>query len=56
MLFGKGPKFYTSALGWEFDGHIRIFTSGTLRRLLEENGFTVEEMTANLVSFIPGAT
>jgi len=56
MLFGKGPKFYTSALGWEFDGHIRIFTSGTLRRLLEENGFAVEEMTANLVSFIPGAT
>jgi SAM-dependent methyltransferase len=53
MLFGRGPKFYTSALGWEFGGHIRIFTSGTLRRLLEENGFAVEEMTANVVSFIP---
>ena len=53
MLLGKEPKFYTSALSWEFGGHIRIFTSGTLRRLLEENGFAVEEMTANLVSFIP---
>ena len=53
MLFGQGPKFYTSALTWEFGGHIRIFTSGTLRRLLEENGFAVEEMMANVVSFIP---
>jgi SAM-dependent methyltransferase len=53
MLFGKGPKFYTSALSWEFGGHIRIFTSRTLTRLLEENGFAVEEMTANVVSFIP---
>jgi SAM-dependent methyltransferase len=53
MLLGQGPKFYTSALGWEFGGHIRIFTSGTLRRLLEENSFAVEEMTANVVSFIP---
>jgi SAM-dependent methyltransferase len=53
MLLGRGPKFYTSALGWEFGGHIRIFTSGTLRRLLEENVFAVEEMTSNLVSFIP---
>jgi len=53
MLFGKGPKFYTSALGWEFGGHIRIFTSGTLKQLLEENGFAVEEMTSNLVSFVP---
>jgi SAM-dependent methyltransferase len=53
MLFGKGPKFYTSALSWQFGGHIRIFTSGTLKRLLEENGFAVEKMTSNLVSFIP---
>lgn len=53
MLFGRGPKFYTSALRWEFGGHIRIFTSGTLKRLLEENGFAVEEITSNLVSFIP---
>ena len=40
-------------LRWEFGGHIRIFTSGTLKRLLEENGFAVEEITSNLVSFIP---
>lgn len=53
MLLGRGPKFYTSALSWEFGGHIRIFTSGTLKQLLEENGFAVEEMTSNLVSFIP---
>lgn len=53
MLFGRGPKFYTSALSWQFGGHIRIFTSKTLKQLLEENGFTVEEMTSNLVSFIP---
>jgi len=53
MLFGKGPKFYASALSWEFGGHIRIFTSGTLRRLLEENGFQVEEITSNVVSFTP---
>jgi SAM-dependent methyltransferase len=53
MLFGRGPKFYTSALGWEFGGHIRIFTSRTLTRLLEENGFVAEEMMANVVSFIP---
>ncbi len=53
MLLGRGPKFYSSALGWEFGGHIRIFTSRTLTRLLEENGFAVEEMTANVVSFMP---
>ena len=53
MLFGRGPKFYTSALSWEFGGHIRIFTSKTLKQLLEENDFAVEEMTSNLVSFIP---
>ncbi len=53
MLCGRGPKFYTSALSWEFGGHIRVFTAGTLRQLLHENGFRVEEMTANLVSFIP---
>jgi 2-polyprenyl-3-methyl-5-hydroxy-6-metoxy-1,4-benzoquinol methylase len=53
MLFGGGPKFYTPALSWQFGGHIRIFTSRTLKRLVEENGFAVEEMTSNLVSFIP---
>ena len=53
MLLGRGPKFYASALSWEFGGHIRIFTAGTLRRLLEENRFAVEEITSNLVSFIP---
>jgi len=53
MLFGGGPKFYTSALGWEFGGHIRMFTSGTLKQLLEESGFVVEKMMSNLVSFIP---
>ena len=53
MLFGKGPKFYTSALGWEFGGHIRVFTSRTFRQLLEENGFAVEETMANVMSFIP---
>jgi SAM-dependent methyltransferase len=53
MLFGHEPKFYTSALSWEFGGHIRVFSSRTLRQLLEENGFAIEEMTSNLVSFIP---
>ena len=53
MLFGRSPKFYASALGWEFGGHIRMFTGRTLRRLVEENGFRVEEMTSNVVSFIP---
>jgi len=38
---------------YTFGGHIRIFTSGTLKRLLEENGLAVEEITANVVSFIP---
>ncbi len=52
-LCGKGPKFYTSALSWEFGGHIRIFTSRTLKYLLEENGFVVEEITSNLVSLLP---
>jgi SAM-dependent methyltransferase len=42
MLFGRGPKFYASALSWRFGGHIRIFTAGTLKRVLEENGFTVD--------------
>ena len=56
MLLGKGPKFYTSALSWEFGGHIRIFTSSTLRQLLEENGFAVEKITSNLVSFFPTRT
>jgi SAM-dependent methyltransferase len=53
MLFGRGPKFYTSALSWQFGGHIRIFTDRTLRRLLEANSFSVEELRSNLVSFIP---
>jgi SAM-dependent methyltransferase/ribosomal protein S18 acetylase RimI-like enzyme len=53
MLFGKGPKFQASALSWPFGGHIRMFTAGTLKRLLEENGFAVDEITSNLVSFIP---
>ena len=53
MLLGRGPKFYASALGWEFGGHIRIFTAPGLRRLLEETGFAVEEMVSNLVSFLP---
>jgi SAM-dependent methyltransferase len=53
MLFGRGPKFYTSALSWQFGGHIRIFTPGALKQLLEESGFAVEEITSNLVSFIP---
>jgi SAM-dependent methyltransferase len=53
MLFGRGPKFYASALSWEFGGHIRIFTSKTLKQLLKKNGLPVEEMTSNLVSFIP---
>jgi SAM-dependent methyltransferase len=53
MLFGRGPKFYTSALSWQFGGHIRIFTAGTLKQLLRENGFAVEELASNLVSFIP---
>jgi SAM-dependent methyltransferase len=53
VLFGRSPKFYGPALSWEFGGHIRIFTAGILKRLLEENGFAVENMTSNLVSFIP---
>ena len=53
MLLGWGPKFYTSALSWEFGGHVRIFTAGTLRQILQENGFRLEEMVSNLVSFIP---
>lgn len=53
MLFGKGPKFYASALSWPFGGHIRIFTAQTLKQLLEENGFAVEELLSNVVSFIP---
>ncbi len=53
MLLGRGPKFYAPALSWEFGGHIRIFTAGTLNKLLQESGFTVEELTSNLVSFIP---
>jgi SAM-dependent methyltransferase len=53
MLFSRGPKFYASALSWRFGGHIRVFTAGTLKQLLEENGFTVDEITSNLVSFIP---
>jgi len=48
MLLGRGPKFYTSALSWPFGGHIRIFTARTLQRLLEENGFALEELTSNL--------
>lgn len=31
-----------------------MFTSGTLKQLLEESGFVVEKMMSNLVSFIPG--
>jgi 2-polyprenyl-3-methyl-5-hydroxy-6-metoxy-1,4-benzoquinol methylase len=53
MLLGKGPKFYASALSQEFGGHIRMFTAGTLAQLLDENGFSVEEVTADLVSFLP---
>lgn len=53
LRFGRGPKFYAPALSWPFGGHIRIFTAGTLKRLLEENGFAIDEITSNLVSFVP---
>jgi SAM-dependent methyltransferase len=53
MLLGRGPKFYAPALSWEFGGHIRIFTAATLSELLHQCGFAVEELTSNLVSFIP---
>lgn len=52
MLFGRRPKYYAPALSWEFGGHVRVFTAGTLRRLLEHNGFDVEEIVSNLVSFV----
>jgi len=53
MLFGRGPKFYSPALSWRFGGHIRLFTLPWLKRLLGENGFAVEGVTSNVVSFIP---
>lgn len=53
MMLGRGPKFYAAALSWEFGGHIRVFTAGSLRRVLEQNGFEVEELIANVVSFVP---
>lgn len=53
MLFGRGPKFYSPALSWRYGGHIRLFTLPWLKRLLGENGFAVEEVTSNVVSFIP---
>jgi 2-polyprenyl-3-methyl-5-hydroxy-6-metoxy-1,4-benzoquinol methylase len=52
-LTSRLRMLYTSALSWEFGGHIRIFTSKTLKQLVEENGLVVEELTSNLVSFIP---
>jgi len=53
MLLGKGPKFYATALSWEFGGHIRVVTAASLRRLLEESGFRVEALTSSVVSFMP---
>ncbi|NIT36135.1 MAG: methyltransferase domain-containing protein [candidate division Zixibacteria bacterium] len=53
MLFGRSPKFYSPALSWRFGGHIRLFTLPWLKRLLADNRFAVEEVTSNVVSFIP---
>lgn len=54
LFFGLYPKYVAPALKhWQPGGHIRAFTKGILELLLERNGFKVEKVASNLVSFLP---
>ena len=54
VIFGLYPKYIAPARKhWGVGEHIRGFTKGMLIELLERNGFKVEDMKANLLSFIP---
>lgn len=53
-ILGLYPKHVAPARKhWSVGEHIRVFTKGTLIGLLERNGFKIEDVKANLVSFIP---
>ena len=54
LLFGLYPKFVAPALKhWQPGGHIRTFTKDVLEMLLKRNGFEVEKVISNLLSFVP---
>jgi ubiquinone/menaquinone biosynthesis C-methylase UbiE len=54
VVLGLYPKYIAPARKhWGVGEHIRGFTKGTLTELLEKNGFEVEDVKANLLSFIP---
>lgn len=55
MLFGFYPKFVAPAASWPLGGHTRVFSAPALRRLVEDNGFSVDCVLGNYVSFLPTA-
>jgi ubiquinone/menaquinone biosynthesis C-methylase UbiE len=53
-VFGLYPRHVAPARKhWGVGEHIRAFTKGMLIELLERNGFEVEDVKSNLLSFVP---
>lgn len=53
-ILGLYPKHVAPARKhWSVGEHVRVFTKGMLIELLERSGFKIEDVKANLVSFIP---
>jgi 2-polyprenyl-3-methyl-5-hydroxy-6-metoxy-1,4-benzoquinol methylase len=53
-IFGLYPKHVAPARKhWSVGEHIRVFTKSMLINILERNGFEIEDVEANLVSFAP---
>ena len=54
VILGLYPKYIAPARRhWGVGEHIRAFTKGMLTELLERNGFEVDRLKANLMSFMP---
>ena len=51
LLFGRNPIIETSPNGPDSSGHIRYFTFGSIRDLLEKNKFQVLEYESDAVNF-----
>ncbi|NOZ81594.1 MAG: class I SAM-dependent methyltransferase [Candidatus Micrarchaeota archaeon] len=54
LFFGFYPRWVAPSLShYQPADHIRAFTLGVLKKLVESAGFKVEKVTSNLVSFLP---
>lgn len=54
MIFGLYPKYIAPARKhWGVGEHVRAFTKNMITELLMRNGFRIEDVKANVVSFVP---